>query len=123
MAEEKAFLVPVVIDDTSERHASVPQRFRDVQWTHLAAGDTPASFIERVSPLLATHGQPATALNALERIPPVSASTASPRAAAEAKPSQAPRRSDVRTCGRGCNRAPDLRRAAGNSLPFSDLVA
>src|SRR6202035_4586962 len=29
MAEEKAFLVPVVIDDTSERYASVPDKFRD----------------------------------------------------------------------------------------------
>src|ERR1700746_2760768 len=28
MAEEKAFLVPVVIDDTSERVASVPEKFR-----------------------------------------------------------------------------------------------
>ena len=52
MAEEKAFLVPVVIDDTSERVASVPEKFRDVQWTHLPAGETPAAFIERVKRLL-----------------------------------------------------------------------
>lgn len=54
MAEEKAFLVPVVIDDTSERHASVPDKFRDVQWTHLAAGEAQAAFIERVSGLLSS---------------------------------------------------------------------
>ena len=53
MAEEKAFLVPVVIDDTSERVASVPERFRDVHWTRLPAGETPAAFIERVKRLLA----------------------------------------------------------------------
>jgi hypothetical protein len=52
MADEKAFLVPVVIDDTSERIASVPEKFRDVQWTHLPAGETPAAFIERVKRLL-----------------------------------------------------------------------
>ena len=52
MAEEKAFLVPVVIDDTSERVASVPEKFRDVQWTHLPGGETSAAFIERVSRLL-----------------------------------------------------------------------
>jgi TolB-like protein/Tfp pilus assembly protein PilF len=54
MAEEKAFLVPVVIDDTSERYASVPEKFREMQWTHLSAGDTSAAFIERVTALLSS---------------------------------------------------------------------
>jgi abequosyltransferase len=48
MAEEKAFLVPVVIDDTSERLASVPETFREVQWTRLPNGETSAGFVERV---------------------------------------------------------------------------
>jgi TolB-like protein/Tfp pilus assembly protein PilF len=52
MAEEKAFLVPVVIDDTSERYASVPDKFREVQWTHLLAGETTPAFVERLSRLL-----------------------------------------------------------------------
>jgi TolB-like protein/Flp pilus assembly protein TadD len=52
MAEEKAFLVPVVIDDTSERVASVPDKFRDVQWTHLLEGAVPPAFIERLKRLL-----------------------------------------------------------------------
>lgn len=52
MAEEKAFLVPVVIDDISERYASVPEKFRDVQWTQLPAGKTPPTFVARVSRLL-----------------------------------------------------------------------
>lgn len=55
MAEEKAFLVPIVIDATSERVASVPDKFRDVQWTHLPAGDTSAPFIERVKRLLSPN--------------------------------------------------------------------
>jgi len=52
MAEEKAFLVPVVIDETSEQDASVPGNFRDRQWTRLPAGETSPAFIERISRLL-----------------------------------------------------------------------
>jgi TolB-like protein/cytochrome c-type biogenesis protein CcmH/NrfG len=55
MAEEKAFLMPVVIDDTSERLASVPDKFHDVQWTHLPAGETSAAFVERVRRLLSPN--------------------------------------------------------------------
>ena len=35
MAEGKAFLVPVVIDGTTERGASVPDKFCEVQWARL----------------------------------------------------------------------------------------
>src|SRR5476651_989201 len=35
MAEEKAFLLPVVIDDTRDAEAKVPGEFRAVQWTRL----------------------------------------------------------------------------------------
>jgi TolB-like protein/Flp pilus assembly protein TadD len=56
MAEEKAFLVPLVIDDTSERYACVPDRFREVQWTRMSAGETPTAFIERVQRLLSGEG-------------------------------------------------------------------
>jgi TolB-like protein/Tfp pilus assembly protein PilF len=62
MAEEKAFLVPVVIDDTSERHASVPDKFRDVQWTHLPAAEASGAFIERVKGLLSHGSLPAPGL-------------------------------------------------------------
>ena len=58
MAEEKAFLVPVVIDDTPERSASVPDKFREVQWSRLPGGETPFAFADRVQRLLsasATH--------------------------------------------------------------------
>ena len=53
MADEKAFLLPVVIDQTSETDALVPDRFREVQWTFLPAGAVPADFAERVARLLA----------------------------------------------------------------------
>src|SRR5262249_25563042 len=62
MAERKAFILPVVIDGTTERGASVPDRFRDVQWTRLPEGQTPAGFVQRVQHLLAppsTTGSPA----------------------------------------------------------------
>ena len=52
MAEEKPFLVPVVIDGTTERSAAVPDKFKDVQWTHLPGGETPPAFVERVARLL-----------------------------------------------------------------------
>jgi len=52
MAEQKAFLVPVVIDSTSDRDAIVPEHFRAVQWTRLPGGETPPAFIERVQRLL-----------------------------------------------------------------------
>ena len=52
MAEQKAFLVPVVIDSTSDRDAIVPEHFRAVQWTRLPGGETPPAFIERLQRLL-----------------------------------------------------------------------
>jgi len=48
----KAFLVPVVIDDIRDDDENVPDRFREVQWTRLPGGDTPPAFVERVQRLL-----------------------------------------------------------------------
>jgi TolB-like protein/tetratricopeptide (TPR) repeat protein len=61
MAEKKAFLVPVVIDDTLERGASVPEKFHEVQWTRLPQGDTPPAFVERVRRLLSAEPPPGPA--------------------------------------------------------------
>jgi len=44
MSDKKPFLVPVVIDDTRERGASVPDKLREVQWTRLPGGETPPEF-------------------------------------------------------------------------------
>ena len=52
MDERKAFIVPVVTDNTSEQSAHVPDRFHDVQWTRLPAGEAPPAFVERVRRLL-----------------------------------------------------------------------
>jgi TolB-like protein/Tfp pilus assembly protein PilF len=52
MAADKAFLLPVVIDETRDDDERVPERFREVQWTRLPGGATPAAFVERVRRLL-----------------------------------------------------------------------
>jgi TolB-like protein/lipoprotein NlpI len=52
MADGKPFLVPVVIDDTKDQDAEVPESFRAVQWTRLPGGLTPPAFVERVLRLL-----------------------------------------------------------------------
>jgi len=63
MAHKRAFLVPIVIDGTLEREASVPEKFHEFQWTHLPGGETPPEFIERARRLLSpepTHVPRAT---------------------------------------------------------------
>jgi hypothetical protein len=52
MVDKRTFLVPVVIDNASERGASVPEKFREVQWTRLSRGETSPAFVERVQRLL-----------------------------------------------------------------------
>src|ERR1700739_4319095 len=52
MAQQKPFLVPVVVDGTRDQEAFVPDAFRAVQWTRLPEGDTPPGFVERIRRLL-----------------------------------------------------------------------
>ena len=58
------FLLPVVIDDTDDEDERVPERFREVQWTRLPGGETPAAFVERVRALLSGEGSPQPARRA-----------------------------------------------------------
>src|SRR5207302_6235680 len=51
MAEQKAFLVPVVLDGTRDQEAVVPDAFRHVQWTRFAAGEPPPEFATRIQKL------------------------------------------------------------------------
>ncbi|MHB8475231.1 MAG: TIR domain-containing protein [Steroidobacteraceae bacterium] len=67
MADGKPFIVPVVIDDTNDQEAEVPESFRAVQWTRLPEGRTPPAFVERVLRLLSPsqarappHSRPST---------------------------------------------------------------
>jgi TolB-like protein len=52
MAHDRAFLVPVVIDQTPEGDERVPDKFREVQWTRLPGGETPPSFCTLIQKLL-----------------------------------------------------------------------
>jgi TolB-like protein/Tfp pilus assembly protein PilF len=58
MAHQKAFLVPVVVDDTGDQEAFVPDEFREVQWTRLPAGQTPPEFVKRIQKLLSGESAP-----------------------------------------------------------------
>jgi adenylate cyclase len=79
MAVDKAFLLPVVIDDTRDDDERVPERFREVQWTRLPGGATPEAFVERVHRLL--PGEPV-----LGRMGPSSAAARVPAAVSTRKP-------------------------------------
>ena len=59
MAPDRPFLVPVVIDDTSKSDPSVPDRFREVQWTLLRGGQATSAFAQRVARLLSPEATPA----------------------------------------------------------------
>jgi len=52
MAEGIAFLLPVVVDDTSDSEALVPEKFREVQWTRLPLGANADAFVEHVRRLI-----------------------------------------------------------------------
>ena len=66
----QAFFVPVVIDDTREDDEEVPERIRDIHWTRLPGGVTPAAFVERVRRLLSREPQQPTGTpSAAPRVP------------------------------------------------------
>jgi adenylate cyclase len=52
MAEDVAFLLPVVVDSTPDATARVPDRFREVQWSRLPDGHPAPAFVARVQRLL-----------------------------------------------------------------------
>jgi tetratricopeptide (TPR) repeat protein len=56
MADDAPFLFPVVIDDTSDSAARVPDKFREVQWTRLSVKDTPETLAKRVAKILGGEG-------------------------------------------------------------------
>jgi TolB-like protein/tetratricopeptide (TPR) repeat protein len=64
MAEQKPFLVPVVVDDTRDHDALVPDAFRAVQWTRLPNGETPPEFVARIKRLLAPESPTTARLSA-----------------------------------------------------------
>ena len=57
MTTSKMFLLPVVVDNSGDHYEHVPDKFRELQWTHLPAGDTSPLFVARVAQLL-SHNTP-----------------------------------------------------------------
>jgi TolB-like protein/Flp pilus assembly protein TadD len=88
MADDQAFLLPVVIDATIDATARVPEKFREVQWTRLSAGGAAGAFAERVRRLLSVEiaaVMPAAPLRAAQA--PLPASAAAGRSAIPDSPS------------------------------------
>jgi len=79
MASDRAFLLPIVIDNLTESVARVPDRFRELQWTTALEGRAPQELVDRVQRLLET-----TAAGRPERLQP-----------SQATPSVAPNAGDV----------------------------
>jgi tetratricopeptide (TPR) repeat protein len=53
IAPHLPFLLPIVIDDTTEIDDRLPERFRDVQWIRAPQGEPPQGFVQHVAALLA----------------------------------------------------------------------
>jgi len=87
IAAEKAFLLPVIVDATREVDAVVPDKFREVQWTRLPAGQAPPAFVERVARLLSSDDR--FAPTALRQPPGVAPIPDARRAAADRAPTAA----------------------------------
>jgi pimeloyl-ACP methyl ester carboxylesterase len=51
MSKTRAFLIPVVIDDTPNDE-QVPEGFREIQWIKLAGGEPNGTFVQRILSLL-----------------------------------------------------------------------
>jgi TolB-like protein/Tfp pilus assembly protein PilF len=82
MAKGRPFLLPIVIDDTRDAEAHVPDSFTEVQWTRLPGGETPPAFRERVNTLLRNEDAVGAALRR------DSSEESRPKAAATQKPSR-----------------------------------
>lgn len=61
MAAGRAFIVPVVIDETREAEAAVPEEFMRYQWTRLPHGAPSSQFVEQVKRLLEAPRKPTPA--------------------------------------------------------------
>ena len=79
MVADRPFLLPIVIDDTSDQDEKVPDRFRDVQWTRLPGGKNADVFVERVRRILSPDATPAPTSVGFSARPTASTGAASTR--------------------------------------------
>jgi len=90
MAESVPFILPVVIDDTSQTGATVPEEFFRVQWTRLTGGEPNAAFVEHARRLLGAENPAAP--NSRPVAPVATAPAPAPRPSpAAAAPAVAPK--------------------------------
>jgi len=73
MADNKAFLFPVILGDVAEATALVPDKFRERQWTRITDATPLAAFVERASQLISPA---APSARAAPSATPVAAATA-----------------------------------------------
>ncbi len=73
MADDRVFIVPVLIDDTAESSASVPEQFLKPQWTRLPGGEPSTQFVEQVKRLLSALRQAADAASKADFRAPMTA--------------------------------------------------
>jgi TolB-like protein/Flp pilus assembly protein TadD len=71
LADGVPFLFPVVVDDTIETSASVPEQFLKAQWTRLPGGEPTPQFVEQVKRLLSAPRRPALAHKSAPPVKPV----------------------------------------------------
>lgn len=79
IADDAAFLVPVVVDETREADARVPEEFFRAQWTWLPGGETPPAFARRVRQLLGLDPAPISTAKARATIEPSARNPSSPQ--------------------------------------------
>ena len=80
MADHKAFFFPIVIDDTPEATAKVPDKFRERQWSRLSNDAAFTALAAQIDKVLSRSGDPGT--NAPKSAPML---VIEPAAAVEAK--------------------------------------
>jgi len=72
MADNKAFFFPIVIDDTFEAAAKVPDRFRERQWTRVTSDQTTEAFATRIAKVI--DGSASSGTNAASAPPTLASS-------------------------------------------------
>ena len=79
MTENRAFIVPVIVDDTRESDADVPEQFLKAHCTRLAGGEPTPEFVAQVKRLLQAPRAVDTGAKPVTRAPlPASAAPAKP---------------------------------------------
>jgi TolB-like protein/Tfp pilus assembly protein PilF len=122
MAQDAAFLVPVVIDGLREPDARVPEEFLRAHWTRLPQGETPPAFARQVRELLDSRRRAATSTEA--RPPAVARTLAETLRAFVARPAGLAAIGAVALVAAilvyvGIQRDPEEREAATADLPMA----